>query len=86
MTYTRLYYIFNFGSLSAENEREYIIGIEETEINDYVNNKNFLNEIKQKMKDKFTMHNLWLKKKMAKNLLVWEKQKKSCLNMVYINF
>ena len=39
LTYTQLYYIFNFGSLTAENEKKYITGIVEAEIDVYVSDK-----------------------------------------------
>lgn len=39
LTYTQLYYIFNFGSLSAENEKKYIAWIFEAEIEEYVKDK-----------------------------------------------
>ena len=66
LTYTQLYYIFNFGSLSAENEKKYITGIVEAEINDYVNNKNILNKIKQIMIDTFTTAQSFIKEKNGK--------------------
>ena len=46
LTYTQLYYIFNFGSLSSDNEKRYITGIVEAEIGEYINNKNILDEVK----------------------------------------
>ena len=49
LTKTQLYYIFNFGSLSEENEKKYITGIVEAEINEYINDKNDLNNIKDIM-------------------------------------
>ena len=49
LTYTQLYYIFNFGSLTADNEKKYITGIVEAELNDYVQDKSKLEEIKSIM-------------------------------------
>ncbi len=66
LTYTQLYYIFNFGSLSEENEKKYITGIVEAEINDYVNDKNILNEIKQLMIDTFTTAQSFIKERNGK--------------------
>ena len=54
LTYTQLYYIFNFGSLTEENEKKYITGIVEGEIDEYVNDKNLLPEIKKLMINSFT--------------------------------
>ena len=49
LTYTQLYYIFNFGSLTTENEKKYITGIVEAEIDAYINDKSKLQEIKNLM-------------------------------------
>ena len=66
LTYTQLYYIFNFGSLSAENEKNYITGIVEAEINEYINDKNLLNKIKQLMIDTFTSAQSFIKARNGK--------------------
>ena len=66
LTYTQLYYIFNFGSLSEENEKKYITGIVEAEINDYIKNKNILDIIKKLMIDTFTTAQSYIKEKNGK--------------------
>ena len=66
LTYSQLYFIFNFGSLSAENEKKYITGIVEAEINEYVKNKDKLNDIKQLMIDSFTTAQSFIKEKNGK--------------------
>jgi len=66
LTYTQLYYIFNFGSLSAENEKKYITGIVEAEIEEYVKDKTKLNDIKKIMIDTFTTAQAFIKEKNGK--------------------
>lgn len=66
LTYTQLYYIFNFGSLSAENEKKYIAGIFEAEIEEYVKDKNILNDIKKLIIDTFTTAQIFNKDKNGK--------------------
>jgi energy-coupling factor transporter ATP-binding protein EcfA2 len=66
LTYTQLYYIFNFGSLSAENEKKYITGIVEAEINEYINDKSLINKIKLLMIDTFTSAQSFIKDKNGK--------------------
>ena len=55
LNYTQLYYIFNFGSLTPETEKKYITGIVEAEVNDYVKDKNKLEEVKNLMVKSFTL-------------------------------
>ena len=66
LTYTQLYYIINFGSLSAENEKKYITGIVEAEIGEYVKDKEYLNDIKKMMIDTFTTAQAFIKEKNGK--------------------
>ena len=66
LTYTQLYYIFNFGSLSEENERKYITGIVEAEINDYVKDKKKLEDIKKLMIETFISAQSFIKEKNGK--------------------
>ena len=66
LTYTQLYYIFNFGSLSAENEKKYITGIVEAEIGEYVKDKAKINDIKKIMIDTFTTAQAFIKEKNGK--------------------
>ena len=54
LTYTQLYYVFNFGSLTEDAEKKYITGIVEAEINEYVKDKTKLEEIKAIMIKSFT--------------------------------
>ena len=53
LTFTQLYYIFNFGSLNEENERKYITSIVNSEIDEYVQDKGMLEEIKNIMINSF---------------------------------
>ena len=66
LTYTQLYYIFNFGSLNAENERKYITSIVNAEINDYVIDKNKLQGIKELMIESFMKAQTFIKHKNGK--------------------
>ena len=63
LTYTQLYYIFNFGSLSQENEKKYITGIVEAEIDEFVKDKSILNDIKNLMIDAFIKAQSFIKEK-----------------------
>ena len=54
LPYTQLYYIYNFGFLSQDNEKKYFCEIVESEINDYVKDKTILDGIKSIMIKAFT--------------------------------
>ena len=66
LTYTQLYYIFNFGSLSSDNEKRYITGIVEAEIEEYVNNKNILEEVKNLIIQSFLIAQEFIREKNGK--------------------
>ena len=66
LTYTQLYYIFNFGSLSEENEKKYITGIVEAEIWEYVNDESLLKEIKNLIILSFITSQSFIKEKNGK--------------------
>ena len=62
LTYTQLNYIFNFGSLTTDNEKKYITGIVEAEIDEYVKDKSKLEEIKKIMINAFIEAQTFIKK------------------------
>ena len=66
LTHTQLYYIFNFGSLSVENEKKYITVIVEAEINDFVKDKSKLQEIKKLIISAFINAQSFIKEKNGK--------------------
>ena len=66
LTKTQLYYIFNFGSLSEKNEKKYITGIVEAEIDEYINDKNDLNNIKEIMIKAFIAAQSFIREKNGK--------------------
>ena len=66
LTNTQLYYIFNFGSLSAEIERKYITSIVNAEINDFIKDKSKLEKIKELMIESFMQAQIFVKEKNGK--------------------
>jgi MoxR-like ATPase len=66
LTYTQLYYLFNFGSLDSENEKKYITGIVEAEIPEYVKDQSKLNTIKELIIQSFTNAQSFIKEKNGK--------------------
>jgi len=69
LTYTQLYYIFNFGSLSTENEKKYFTEILEAEVGEYVKENKILEKVKELMILAFTTSQTFIKTKKKKNLL-----------------
>ena len=66
LTKTQLYYILNFGSLSEQNEKKYIEGIVEAEIEEYLINKNNLKEVKEIMINAFMKAQSFIREKNGK--------------------
>ena len=66
LTYTQLYYVFNFGSLNAKTEREYITGIINEELIDYCKDQGIFKQIKQIMIDSFCEAHQFIKQKNGK--------------------
>ena len=65
LTFTQLYYIFNFGSLTEDNEKKYITGIVESEVDEFIEDKNISNEIKKIMINSFIVAQSDVRKNMG---------------------
>ncbi len=66
LTYTQLYYVLNFGSLSIEDEKKYIESIAEYELNLIINDKTLLNNIHRLMVNAFIFSQQYIREKNGK--------------------
>ena len=98
LTFTQLYYIFNFGSLNSETEKKYIKSIVESEINEYVKDNKILQDVKNDMIESFIKAQNFIREKNGKEsvsmrearkfiaiykFLIQDFKKKKELNILY---